>query len=204
MIKKVLVKVLPVAVFVVAGAVTLFAIHKLRGNGDAGGQPQSAIRAATGDARRGTIDGVRGVAENEVVALPELPSLNGGPVALGGLKENHLLVAFVSSKCGGCARDTGFWRDLKDEAAERGIAFYLVNVADDKVEAGKFAEAHGLEGLPLLYDPDGRAARGFKVGFAPQYVLLTAKGQVVERWDGLRHYEGQREQVARMFDRIPR
>src|ERR1044071_7155327 len=101
---------LPVAIFVVAGAATLFGIQKL----SASNSPSPAtIQAKSGGASRGTIDGMSGVTENEVVALPELPSLTGGSVALAGLKENHLLVVFVSSKCGGCARDAGFWRDLK-------------------------------------------------------------------------------------------
>lgn len=203
MIKNVFVKIgLPLVLFILAGGVTLLAIQSWKGASQPSGQPKETLQTKAFGSQPGTLEGVRGLAESEVVALPELPSLVGGTVSLGNLKEDHLLVCFVSVTCGGCAKDANFWRALKDEAAKRNVAFYLINAGENQAEAGSFVEAHGLEGLPVLYDPDFKAAHGFKVGFAPQYVLLTAKGQVIARWDGVRYYEGQPKKLAQMFDRI--
>lgn len=203
MIKKAFVKVaLQIVLFIIAGGVTLLAVQKWNGRSKPSGQSQRTLQTKPSDSQPETLAGVRGLTPNEVVALPELPGLAGGPVALSDLKEEHLLVCFVSTSCGGCARDAAYWRGLQEEAAKRKVAFYLISVAGNQADTEQFVEAHALEGLPVLYDPDQRAARSFKVGFAPQYVLLTARGKVVARWDGLRRYEGQTEKLTQMFEHI--
>lgn len=192
--------VLPVVMFIIAGGITLISIQVWRGYTKASDQPIPQTKSTASQPE--VIEGVRGLNPNEVVALPELPSLNGGTVALSSLKEDYLLLCFVSTSCGGCAKDSDFWKALKEEAAKRKVAFYLISVADEQSETERFVRAHGLEGLPMLYDPDRRAARSFKAGFSPQYVLLTAKGQVIARWDGLRYYQGQPEKLSQLFERI--
>ena len=186
---------LPVAVFVIAAALTYVAVERRRSAGQGENQQASIWKVQTADAAagaassKGTIEGVEGLSEGEVVALPRLTKLDGQTVALDGGQVNHLLFAFFGSRCPGCTQDAELWKDLNRAAAERGVAFYLINVGDDAAELERFVAAYRLGELPVLFDPAQRVGRQLKVGFLPQYVLLTSKGEVLKRWDGLRHYD---------------
>ena len=149
-----------------------------------------------------TIEGISGLSEGETVSLPTLTTPKGEQVNLANLKEERLLCVFIASLCSGCTRDVDLWRDLSGEASKRGVAFYLVDIADKLPELEQFSSAYSLQTLPLLYDPTLKVGARLKVGFLPQYVLFTRDGQVVHRWDGIRNYNKQAgpEQLARFFE----
>ena len=50
-----------------------------------------------------TIEGIDGLNEGEVVALPELKTLNGEPAALAGVKTEKFLFVFFTPACPGCS-----------------------------------------------------------------------------------------------------
>jgi peroxiredoxin len=132
--------------------------------------------------------GMAGIARGAVVALPQLPRLDGGgDVALGDTKEKYLLIGLISTSCPGCSKDADFWQGLQAEAARRGVAFYIVAVDKEPASVERFARAYGFDQLPVLVDTTGAAARGFKVSVVPQYILLTSEGEVRNRWNGLSH-----------------
>lgn len=128
-----------------------------------------------------------GLSRGEVVALPELSRLDGGAVALGSLREKHLLVGLISTSCSACSKESKFWRSLQEEATRRNVAFYLIALDMEQENVEKFAKAYGFDDLPVLIDRTGRVAKTFEVSNVPQYVLLTSGGQVRERWTGLSH-----------------
>jgi peroxiredoxin len=128
-----------------------------------------------------------GLSRGEVVALPELSRLDGSTVALGSLREKHLLVGLISTSCSACSKDSKFWKSLHEEATRRNVAFYLIALDREQESVEKFAKAYGFDDLPVLIDRTGRVAKTFEVSNVPQYVLLTSGGQVRERWTGLSH-----------------
>lgn len=128
-----------------------------------------------------------GLSRGEVVTLPELSRLDGSTVALGSLREKHLLVGLISTSCSACSKESKFWRSLHEEATRRNVAFYLIALDREQENVEKFAKAYGLDDLPVLIDGTGRVAKTFEVSNVPQYVLLTSGGQVRERWTGLSH-----------------
>lgn len=128
-----------------------------------------------------------GLSRGEAVTLPELSRLGGGTVALGSLREKHLLVGLISTSCSACSKESKFWRSLHEEATRRNVAFYLIALDREQENVEKFAKAYGLDNLPVLIDRTGRVAKTFEVSNVPQYVLLTSGGQVRERWTGLSH-----------------
>jgi peroxiredoxin len=128
-----------------------------------------------------------GLSRGEVITLPELLRLGGGTVAMGSLREKHLLVGFISTSCSACSKDSKFWRSLHEEATRRNVAFYLIALDKEQESVEKFAKAYGFDDLPVLIDRTGRVAKTFEVSNVPQYILLTSGGQVRERWTGLSH-----------------
>lgn len=128
-----------------------------------------------------------GLSRGEVVTLPELSRLGGGTVAMGSLREKHLLVGLISTSCSACSKESKFWRSLYEEATRRNVAFYLIALDKEPESVEKFAKAYGFGDLPVLIDRTGRVAKTFEVASVPQYILLTSDGQVRERWTGLSH-----------------
>ncbi len=148
-----------------------------------------------------TFEGVTGPIVGETVTLPTLTTPGGEKVDLAKAKEERVLCVFVGSQCSGCTQDRELWRDLKDESARHGVAFYIVDISDDLSELQRFSSAYNLDQLPLLFDPTRQVGPNLKIGFLPQYVLFTRQGLVVHRWDGLRHYDKRAgsEQLAVFF-----
>ena len=177
--------------FLVAAGGTYVAIRKLRG----------VEQIAAGKQEQDTLEGVSGPIAGETVTLPTLETPGGEKVDLANSKEDRVLCVFVASQCSGCTQDRDLWRDLHQESAKQGVAFYVVDVADDLPALERFKSAYNLDQLPLLFDPTRQAGPKLKVGFLPQYVLFTRQGRVVHRWDGIRHYDKRAgpDQVAVFF-----
>ena len=185
---------LTVVAFVVAAGATYLVVHRSR-NVDP--RPNAAKTTDQQD----TLEGVGGLTAGEIVALPQLTTLTGDTVSLGSLGRERLLCVFISTRCPGCTRDAELWQDLNQEAARRGASFYLINVSDERAEIERFVAAYNLQQLSILFDPTHKVGPQLKVGFVPQYILFSANGQVLRRWDGIRHYDktGGSEELAEFF-----
>lgn len=185
---------LTVAAFTVASGATYLAVQRWR----TAGPKQNAVKATS---QHDTLEGVAGLTAGEVVELPRLTTLAGDAVSLGNLGKERLLCVFISTRCPGCTQDAELWQDLNQEAARRGAGFYLVNVSDERAEIARFIAAYNLQQLSILFDPTQKVGPKLKVGFVPQYILFNGNGQVLRRWDGIRHYDRTRgsEQLAEFF-----
>ena len=78
---------------------------------------------------------------------------------------------------------------MKAEAAKRRVAFFLISSDDDLARVKRFAVAYELTDLPLLFDPNHKVLRSFKISFVPQYFLMTSSGKVIQRWTGVRNHD---------------
>ena len=186
---------LTVVAFTVASGATYIAVQRSRS-----ADPKPNAVKTTG--QHDTLEGVVGLTVGDVVALPQLATLAGDKVSLGSLGKERLLCVFISTRCPGCTRDAELWQDLNQEAARRGASFYLVNVSDERAEIERFVAAYNLQQLSILFDPTHKVGPQLKVGFVPQYILFNGNGQVLRRWDGIRHYDktGGSEQLAEFFE----
>jgi len=185
---------LTVVAFTVASGVTYLAGKRWR-------SVDSKPNAVGTTGQHDTLDGVDGLTVGEVVALPQLTTLAGDTVSLGSLGRERLLCVFISTRCPGCTRDADLWQDLNQEAARRGASFYLINVSDERSEIERFVAAYDLQQLSVVFDPTHKVGPQLKVGFVPQYILFNRNGQVLRRWDGIRHYDknSDSKQLAEFF-----
>ena len=180
---KVLIRIaLGIVAFTVASGATYVAVHRLR-------SVDSKPNAVKATGQTDTLEGVRGLTAGEVVALPQLTTLAGDTVKLGNLGKEPLLCVFISTRCAGCTRDGELWQDLNREAASRGASFYLIDVSDERAEIDRFVAAYNLQQLSILFDPTHKVGPRLKVNFVPQYILFKGNGEVLHRWDGIRHYD---------------
>ena len=186
---------LTLVAFTVASGATYVAVQRWR---SVDPKPNSVKTGGQQD----TLEGVDGLNAGEVVTLPQLTSLAGDTLSLGSLGKERLLCVFISTHCPGCTRDAELWQDLNQEAVRRGAGFYLIDVSDERAEIERFVVAYNLQQLSVLFDPTRKVGPQLKVGFVPQYILFNGKGQVLHRWDGIRHYDKTRgfEQLAKFFE----
>lgn len=184
-----------VAAFTVASGATYVALHGWSA------VEHKPTAASTPVGRQDTLEDVSGLTEGEVVTLPQLTTLTGETVSLASLGKERLLCVFISTRCPGCTRDAELWQELNKEATKRDASFYLINVSDGRAELERFVAAYNLQQLSILFDPTHKVGPQLKVGFVPQYILFNRSGQVLHRWDGIRHYDksGGSEQLAEFF-----
>ena len=148
-----------------------------------------------------TIEGIDGLNEGDVVALPALKTVNGEPAGLDGVKTEKFLFVFFTPACTGCSLDAPLWKSLKNEADKRSTAFYLIDVGCDRAALDKFIAAYDLAALPVLISEGRSVAQVLKVNIVPQYLLIGKGGKVLHRWDGVRRYEQPPppEELAKFF-----
>ena len=189
--------ILCVAAFMAPAAIIYFVARRSAANLNSSNSalPPSSV------ARTDTIEEGKGLSVGEKATLPDLKNLSGEPAALGSLRRHRLVCAFFSASCNACAQDADFWRALNREASQDGVDFYLIDVGDDAAAMKQFAENYGITELPILFDPAHHIGRDWRVGFVPQYLLLTPEGTVLHRWDGLRRNDPrpEAEKLAEFF-----
>lgn len=185
---------LTLVAFSVACGATYIVIHRSRAV-----DPKDDLISSTSN--HDILEGVSGLNVGETITLPQLTTVNGDSVDLSRLGKERLLCVFISTRCPGCTRDAELWQELNQEAAKRNTGFYVIDVSDEQVEVERFVNAYNLQQLSILFDPTHKVGPQLKVGFVPQYILFAQNGQVVHRWDGIRHYDKSAgsEQLAEYF-----
>ena len=173
---------LTIVAFTVASGATYVAVHRWR-------NVDPKANAVQTNGQQDTLEDVGGLTAGEVVALPQLTTLAGDTVSLGSLGKERLLCVFISTRCPGCTRDAELWQALNQEAPRRDASFYVINVSEGRAEIERFVAAYNLQQLSILFDPTHKVGPQLKVGFVPQYILFNGNGQVLRRWDGIRHYD---------------
>jgi peroxiredoxin len=166
--------VLPVIAFVMAAALTYLGVTHWR---------SKAELQATDD----TIAGIDGLRKGDVVTLPQMRTLKGEPAALENAAAETFLFVFFAPSCEGCSLDAALWKKLNEESAQKGTAFYVIDVGNDRAGLDKFIEAYGLASLPILVSEGRSVGPMFKVNIVPQYLLIAKNGKVLHRWDGVQH-----------------
>ena len=134
-----------------------------------------------------TLAGIDGLAEGDVIVIPEMTTLKREPAALDKVATEKFLFVFFTPSCTGCSLDAALWKSLNEESAKRRTAFYLIDVGHDRAALDKFIAAYELESLPLLISEGRSVGQILKVNIVPQYLLIEKGGKVLHRWDGVQH-----------------
>jgi peroxiredoxin len=186
MLKQVFTKGFPIVVCILGFALTFFLIQK---------PPAKEKPVVAQKTERPTAPGV---AIGEVVTLPNIATLGGEPATITDPGEKGVVCVLISVECENCSIDAQFWRDLSEESAKRGMGFYLISVDNSQAKVKNFAQAYDIEQLPVYFDPDSLAIRNLRVNVVPQYLLISANGRIMGRWDGVRRYKGKQQDFEKV------
>ena len=108
-------------------------------------------------------------------AEPEGPT----KVTLSELGGQVVVLDFWASWCGACRRTVPTLNDLHEEFAERGVAFYAVNV--EPIDRQRLQAAHAAFGteFPSLHDRAGTVQRRYAIEMLPTVIVVGPDGLVL-------------------------
>lgn len=102
----------------------------------------------------------------------------GETVELASLRdEKVVLLEFWSTSCHFCLQAMPELEAIHDRLAERGLAYYAINVGEAPSDVAAFLEARGIE-TPALIDAEAEATSAYNVGPIPLILLVGKDGEV--------------------------
>ncbi len=115
----------------------------------------------------------------------ELTTLDGCPLRLTDLAGKVVVLDFWATWCSPCLDELPQLAELAKQYAEKGVAFYAINVAEKKEVVEKFLQGNKIE-LPIALDPDGNTMKAFKVIVLPSVFIIGKDGTVQAAQQGYR------------------
>ncbi|MBW2599997.1 MAG: redoxin family protein [Deltaproteobacteria bacterium] len=110
--------------------------------------------------------------------------LDGKRYSSKSLRGQAVFLTFFASWCGPCRKEVPFLNEL---TAKYPDALTIVGIGfkeSDKNKLGALAKQWGIK-YPVSPDPDGKAARGFRVNTLPRGFLIDHKGKLLKRYEGM-------------------
>jgi cytochrome c biogenesis protein CcmG/thiol:disulfide interchange protein DsbE len=142
-----------------------------------------------------------------------LPELVGGTLDIAKLRDRLIVVDFWASWCGPCRQALPELAELARWAKANDIPVEIiaVNTSEQSTtlegrreRVGDFVKERGnqLDGLRIVLDVDGKAAKAWGVSGLPTTVILDADGRIVAVRTGFRPGEGERlkEELLDLFE----
>jgi len=119
----------------------------------------------------------------------DLQGAYGGQYHLDSFHGRPLLLVFWTTSCSICRHELPILDRLYSEAARNGVELAGVNIGDVDGAREVMRPLHLLN----LVDPDGRAARSYRVSGVPKLVLIGADGKIKRAAAGLEEEADLRE-----------
>lgn len=93
-------------------------------------------------------------------------------------KGKVVYVDFWASWCGPCRKSFPWMNEIQKKYAQQGFTVVSVNLDSDKANALEFLEELPAS-FPVVYDPEGKIARQFKVKGMPSSYVFDRQGKLV-------------------------
>lgn len=129
-----------------------------------------------------------------------LDTPGGDTVELADLRnENVVLLEFWSTSCRFCVEAMPELEAIHDRLAERGLAYYAINVGEAADDVAAFLEARGVD-APTLIDDNAEATTAYNVGPIPLILLVGKDGEVQFAQEG--YAAGSEEAIEHAAERL--
>lgn len=183
-------------VMLAAGAATVLAVAACgQGDEDADeGQDPGAPQEQAGDDTGDTSDPADGDEEPAADGPADVPAelefdietLAGGSFDGAQLVGAPAVLWFWAPWCSMCASEAPDVSALAQEYDGAATVLGVAGLDDDPDAMRTFVDTHGVDNVEHLLDLDGQVWRGFEVTAQSTFVVLDARGEVVER--GIQHH----------------
>ncbi len=147
---------------------------------------------------------VRSAPQAQTAPSLQLPSAQG-PIDLQQFRGKVVYLDFWASWCKPCRKSFPFMNALQDKYGPQGLQVIAVNLDRDRKQVDKFLAAYPARFL-IAYDPEGEAARRYRVKGMPSSYLIDATGQIRARHIGFRDRDkaGLEAQIKQLILTSPR
>ncbi len=106
-----------------------------------------------------------------------LPTLGGELVSLSQLRGRPVLLNFWAIRCPPCRDELPFIQDIYEKQAGEDLFILAVNIEETESAVADFIQREGLT-FPVALDPEGQAARDYRIRFIPTTFLIDRGGIV--------------------------
>lgn len=131
-----------------------------------------------------------------------LPRADGRVLDLAGLRGKVVYVDFWASWCGPCRKSFPWMNAMQQKYEAKSFVVLGINLDESREDAARFLSQTPAE-FTVLYDPEGKSARAWRVKGMPSSYLIGADGKVRFVHTGFR--EEQRDELEqRIKQALPR
>lgn len=106
-----------------------------------------------------------------------LAARGGGSVSLSQLRGQVVMINFWATWCGPCRQEMPLLDDIYRKYRKMGFTLLGVNVEPDARAAEEWLEQTPVS-FPILYDPDSKVSKLYKVAGMPSTVFIDRKGNL--------------------------
>ncbi len=135
-----------------------------------------------------------------VAADVTLAGLNRAPVRLADLRGKPVVLDFWATWCESCKRALPE-HDRTARALGDRVHWFAVDVGEDVTPVTTFLAKHHVQ-VPVLRDPEGKAAEALGMTEMPYAIVLDAEGRIVARVAG-EPYPALRDAVLKLLPNAP-
>lgn len=165
-----------------AGLAVALTLTACSGDAGAGGTPLSPTLKTIDDGSGGLI------AAADRTPAPSLtgPSLTGGPIDVGAMRGEVVVVNFWASWCAPCRAEAANLIAVAEQTEAQGVTFVGVNVKDERGNAEAFERSYGVP-YASIYDQPGSLLTRFRrlvPQTPPTTLLLDREGRIAARFIG--------------------
>ena len=107
-----------------------------------------------------------------------LPSLDGSTVQLSDLRGRVVVLDLWATWCPPCVAELPINAAVTKKYADRGVAFYAINLGEPAERVSTFLDKHGIDATVLL-DAKGDTAVAYDARYIPLLVVIDANGRIV-------------------------
>ncbi len=141
------------------------------------------------------------VPKTEVQTAPDfaLTDLEGNSVSLGDFKGKNVYINFWASWCGPCRLEMPDIEKIHHKYNDQDLVVLAVNIGESNDTVRAYMKNNNLSFTALL-DPNGSAAKTYKVSSIPLSIFINTEGVIVGKRVGLMNLEQMEAYVSELYN----